>query len=148
MKAFVASLILLGLMLLLIAGNALYVKHVTNNMEEQLGAVLQSDNADTADALWQEWCRARRWLRLSVPVETVNEIDDRLAEVCVAASKKDADELVLAVRLSLNAIRRMRDIERFCHKEVLCQNQPSKSTAQSASVSTTGTPQSINRSFA
>lgn len=115
MKAFVASLVLFGIMLLLIIGNCIYVHRTTTTLEARLNDVEKSGDAQAAQALWESWCRARRWLRLSVPVDVLAEIDDRLTELCIITSKKDADELPLAVRLSMNAVKRLCDNEQiFC----------------------------------
>ena len=119
MKAFYASLLLFALLLAVIALNAVFVRQTAAALEAQLQEIAETENAEAhMTALWSLWQRRRTLLCLSVPIDTVEKMEDRLTELDAAIKSKDADGIMLAVRLSVSEARRLSFAERFSTENV------------------------------
>ena len=111
MKTLYVTVALFLLLLSLIAWNAVFVHRTVSDLE---GALLSVSTEADMDAVWRLWQERRPWLCLSVPTGTVEGMEDRLTELDAALESKDADGILVAVRLSVCEARRLSFAERFC----------------------------------
>lgn len=116
MKTLYVTVALFLLLLSLIVWNAVFVHQTVAELEGSLLSV--SDDGDM-DAVWQLWRERRPWLCLSVPMGAVEGMEDRLTELDAALESKDADGILVAVRLSVCEARRLSFAERFSTENLL-----------------------------
>ena len=111
MKAFIASLCVLTVLLGLILLNATFVHRTASDLEERIEALGIDDVAPLLE-LERYWKEKKTLIGLSVSTNMIQSIDERIAEMHAAIVQGDEVELEVASRLALVAIERIRYHER------------------------------------
>ena len=120
MKTFIFSILMLLLLITVIFFNAHYVKDVTTNMQDGLEALPTCAQAnEQAQALFSYWQAQEKRLELSVPATDMNDVSNRLTELCVATQAKDKEAFEQARALCLLGLMRIQEFERFSFLHIL-----------------------------
>ena len=116
MKAFAASVILLLLMLLGIAGNHLYINTLGDRLEAKLDAIPNIEEtgcAEQIEELLSFWESHVGTVGLSVAFPTVDRVSEQAQTFLVCARQGDVFGFAVARSLLKDAIRDMRRLETF-----------------------------------
>lgn len=120
MKVFLFSVAILALLLAMIIGNGFYVRSVTKEVQDDLEALPPCQNAqEEVQALLAYWRGKEKLLELSVSAADMNEFDNHLAELSVAARLNDEKAFERARTLCLCGIARIHELERFSFLHIL-----------------------------
>ena len=111
MKAFVAALCTLGVLIAVIALNAAFVHQTASALEKQIDN-LEIGKEDALFVLEEFWNKKKTLIGLSASTNRIQDIDERIAEIHAAIEQKDEAELKTASHLTLVAIERLRHHER------------------------------------
>ena len=116
MRSFVLSLVLFAVMLAGIAGNALFIHHLCDDLLARIDALpnqAQSGSLAAFDALHAHWERMHNWVSLSVSYVQMNQVRDALTAMTAHyANGTDADYFLAREQLRLA-------IEEMCRFEML-----------------------------
>lgn len=112
MKTFYVSLGIFLLTLVLIVCNAVYIHHITNELQKRLDSLPACERAgDALEALQAYWDRHQCGIELSVSSNTVWQMRDRIAEMKAASAVADAVEFELARALAQSIVLRVQRAE-------------------------------------
>jgi len=113
MKAFIAGIITLSLLIFAVTGNAFLIMKKTASLLREVEALPDSSIEADASALQEEWEGSRLWIALTVHRENVDDIDDTLS-LLILEIKEGNDTGYLASKTQLYCIiERLRSTESF-----------------------------------
>ncbi len=118
MKAFVASLVLLAIILCAIVVNALYSNKILERIEKLAGEVYKdSTSEEVLSRLCDYWSSHRDYLSLSVSLDDIDSVTECLLEFKAAAKEQNSMMLSQSYALLCNALD---DIARFEKISIRC----------------------------
>ena len=115
MKAWIISLFLFAAMLAVIIGNAIYVRHVTEHVVQELQSLSVSDpfSAERLERLDAYWQHHKKYVALSISYRELDRLCEMLLSLRVAQDEKNAVNFELYRRLSVDAAEEVARLERF-----------------------------------
>ncbi|MBQ9099069.1 MAG: DUF4363 family protein [Clostridia bacterium] len=114
MKGFYTAIAAFIVLVALIVCNAIYIHDTAKEIGSQLDTSFAPAKAEEAIIELEAYWKARRGIaELTVPSRVIWEIDDRLCELRVAASQKDAESFATALSLLKTAVQRLAEAEQF-----------------------------------
>lgn len=113
MKSFVAAMILFSLLIVLIIGNACYVRHVSETLLHSLDTLSLSDEPSALDALEEYWHRHRALTGLSVGTRELDRLNESLLLLRAAYDTQDASEFIRYQQTARQAAEDLSRLERF-----------------------------------
>ena len=114
MKTFWAALIIFGLLLLLIAGNAVFIHHTATELEDRLSDLPPCAEAtDAVNDLQAFWQKRQEWVGLSVSYEEIRKLDECIIEMQSACAQGEESDFETAKCLAFSAVAYIRRLERF-----------------------------------
>ena len=120
MKTFLFSVCVLTLLVGVILLNAGYVRSVTSKMCDELQDLPRCNQAsDLAQAIRSHWDDKKSLLELSVAATDMNDVENQLTALCVAAKSENEEAFEQARALCLLAMARIRDLDRFRFLHIL-----------------------------
>lgn len=113
MKAFIAGVVTLSLLITAVTVNAFLIISKTDSLLSHLEALPESvKDADESDLL-KEWDSSRMWIALTVHRENVDDIDDSLAQLSLYIRKENAQGYLCERTRLYEIIERLKKTESF-----------------------------------
>lgn len=115
MKGWIVSLCLFVLLLFMIAGNAIYVRHVAEHISGEAQTLsLESENAEqTLSSLEEYWKKHRPYVALSIGYRELDHLSESLISLRAAYDEKSKSDFALYRRLSIDAAEELARLEQF-----------------------------------
>ena len=120
MRTFWISVGALTLLVIVILINAAYVGRITDEMQNSLQALPVCMQAEEkAQALLDRWKKEKKVLELSVCAADIDELENQIFTLCVAARIGDEKAFEGARALCLLGLSRIQNLERFRFLHIL-----------------------------
>ena len=112
MKAFIFSIILFSLIILMIVGNSLYLHNICDEMREIISSeVLYSE--EKAEKICEEWENHKTFFSFSVHEENIDRMDDltqNLKSAIVQSNRAEIDKQIFLIHELLTEISKTEEI--------------------------------------
>lgn len=118
MKAFIAGVITLSLLITTITVNAILIINKTDRILEEINAL--SESVETADdtRLQMLWKNSRSWIALTVHRENVDDIDDILTQLELEIAEQNSLGYLREKKKLLTTVKRLKKTESFSFSRI------------------------------
>ncbi|MBE6587812.1 MAG: DUF4363 family protein [Ruminococcaceae bacterium] len=113
MKAFIAGVITLTLLITAVTLNAFLIVSKTDSILREIDALPDSSNDADCSLLLQEWEDSRLWIALTVHRENVDDIDDTLALLSLYIEKGNQQGYLCERTRLYEIVERLKKTESF-----------------------------------
>lgn len=118
MKAFVAGIITLSLLVCAVCANAFLIIQKTDSLIECIESLPHSaKEADEAELFFQ-WRRSQKWIALTVHRDNVDDIDDTLEQLSLEIDLGNDHGYMVARTKLLCIMERLKETESFSLKRI------------------------------
>lgn len=113
MKAFIAGIITLSLLIGAVCANAFSIINNTDKLISSIDALPDNTAIEKIDELQSIWERCKRHISLSVRRDNIDVIDDTMEQLKLYCREKDEPAYLYAKKRLLCTIKRLRKTESF-----------------------------------
>ena len=113
MKAFIAGVITLSLLVASITVNAFLITKKTDSILHEINSLSESVSAADDSDLQLLWQRSRFWIALTVHRENVDDIDDTLSQLELEIKEQNSIGYLREKQKLLSIVKRLKKTESF-----------------------------------